>query len=460
MEISAKIIFCLGVLVLASCDDDDHTAQLLGGGPGSSDPNNIAAGDGFCGPQGGSQALGPASFDSGVTTAKIDTDGNPLMQGHDATWNANTSGQVNGQAVNSARKSTSLDVRCKLLSPRINASKTRSRTRPHSSLYSRVLNHRLHKTIQTRRSYLSSRTSMGRAGMQIDPVRLLLVKFAKAAPLTYSALKSFIEKERPDWIRALIPRNIEVPAQYWPQKVLAVATLQGVIRNQIAQDLGERLDLTFGTIKGQMGQLLHFAVPTFYVSKELLEAATRTDLPGELLLDAIPFPFPALVFMLPKGTIRHPTEGECPYIVVSRTDNGHVSSLPLEGITVSIPAADAAIIASTYLPEANYAYYKSISLIPGETIKAAFERASTIPLEFPGGESAEWDEGFLERLWLLGLTLVLIMASGEKLIETGRQLKIVRPKNHSDAPIEYWSPNYFGRVYQAKTEGGDLESHL
>lgn len=103
MEISAKIIFCLGVLVLASCDDDDHTAQLLGGGPGSSDPNNIAAGDGFCGPQGGSQALGPASFDSGVTTAKIDTDGNPLMQGHDATWNANTSGQVNGQAVNSAQ---------------------------------------------------------------------------------------------------------------------------------------------------------------------------------------------------------------------------------------------------------------------------------------------------------------------------------------------------------------------
>ncbi len=103
MKISAKIIFCLGVLVLASCDDDDHTAQLLGGGPGSSDPNNIAAGDGFCGPQDGSQALGPASFDSGVTTAKIDTDGNPLMQGHDATWDANTSGYVNGQAVNSTQ---------------------------------------------------------------------------------------------------------------------------------------------------------------------------------------------------------------------------------------------------------------------------------------------------------------------------------------------------------------------
>src|SRR5271165_1066537 len=103
MEISAKIIFCLGVLVLASCDDDDHTAQLLGGGPGSSVPTNIVAGDGFCGPQGGSQAVGPASFDSGVTTAKIDTDGNPLMQGHDQDWQAGTSGTVNGQPVNSAK---------------------------------------------------------------------------------------------------------------------------------------------------------------------------------------------------------------------------------------------------------------------------------------------------------------------------------------------------------------------
>jgi len=92
-------------IILTSCDEDENNVDLLGGGPGSSDPNNIAAGDGFCGPQGGSQALGPVSFDSGVTTAKIDTDGNLLMQGHDATWNADTSGHVNGQSVNSAQYS-------------------------------------------------------------------------------------------------------------------------------------------------------------------------------------------------------------------------------------------------------------------------------------------------------------------------------------------------------------------
>jgi hypothetical protein len=97
--LSASVLM---TIMLTSCDDENN-ASLLGGGPGSSDPNNTVAGDGFCGPQGGSQALGPASFDSGVTTAKIDTDGNPLMQGHDATWQADTSGYVNGQAVNSAK---------------------------------------------------------------------------------------------------------------------------------------------------------------------------------------------------------------------------------------------------------------------------------------------------------------------------------------------------------------------
>ena len=48
------------------------------------------------------------------------------------------------------------------------------------------------------------------------------------------------------------------------------------------------------------------------------------------------------------------------------------------------------------------------------------------------------------------------MASGESLLETGVRLKTVKPKKDSDKPVEYWSPNYLGRVYTAKAEAGDL----
>jgi hypothetical protein len=93
----------LALLALVGCDDDSNNAANQGGGPGSSDPNTvIAPGAGFCEPEGGSQALGQASYTSD-STAKIDTDGNPAMQGHDSDWNPNTSGSVNGQAVNSAQ---------------------------------------------------------------------------------------------------------------------------------------------------------------------------------------------------------------------------------------------------------------------------------------------------------------------------------------------------------------------
>ena len=90
-------------------------------------------------------------------------------------------------------------------------------------------------------------------------------------------------------------------------------------------------------------------------------------------------------------------------------------------------------------------------------MKSAFERASKIPyLCGDRDEISSFDADFIDRLWLLGMTLVLIMASGENLLETGVRLKTVKPKKDSDKPVEYWSPNYLGRVYTAKAEAGDL----
>jgi hypothetical protein len=78
-------------------------------------------------------------------------------------------------------------------------------------------------------------------------------------------------------------------------------------------------------------------------------------------LDAVPFPFPASVFMFPKGTIRHPSEGECPYIVVSRVAKGQVFPLPLKDVTFTTTAADNSIVVSTYLPDECRSYHKSIN---------------------------------------------------------------------------------------------------
>ena len=304
-------------------------------------------------------------------------------------------------------------------------------------------------------------------------VEVTLREFAEtfgAKKPRYSEIRDFIESRRPEWVRALVPRIIEAPAVYWPQKVLAVAAIEAALCNQLATNGGGRVDRTFSAVEAHMGHLLEYDVPTFYVSKELLAAASRTELPMDMFLDAIPFPFPALVFMFPRGSVRHVTAGECPFITVSRQDKGQEFMLPLEGAKFGAMTMEKAVSVTTYLPEENCCYERTISVVDGETIKEAFERASKIPFEIPGAHlrgdgdsSIAVDADFADRLWLIGLTLVLIMASGERLLEEGRCLKVVKGKKPSDGSKEFWSPNFLGRVYRPLTEASeseDGESHL
>ena len=59
---------------------------------------------------------------------------------------------------------------------------------------------------------------------------------------TYAELRDFFEKERPAWLQTLMPRRINAPSVYWPQKVLAVATVHAAMDNQVASDVGRQSD--------------------------------------------------------------------------------------------------------------------------------------------------------------------------------------------------------------------------
>src|ERR1700730_11389755 len=87
----------------------------------------------------------------------------------------------------------------------------------------------------------------------MHPGRRVLTKFAAQSPKTYPELRAFIEKERPDWLQALMPRRINAPSEYWPQKVLALATIQAALSNQVMQDAGLKPDATFVMVECQTG---------------------------------------------------------------------------------------------------------------------------------------------------------------------------------------------------------------
>ena len=49
----------------------------------------------------------------------------------------------------------------------------------------------------------------------------------------YREVRAYLEKEHADWLRALMPRHINAPADYWPQKVLVVLSANAAMQNYV-----------------------------------------------------------------------------------------------------------------------------------------------------------------------------------------------------------------------------------
>ena len=142
------------------------------------------------------------------------------------------------------------------------------------------------------------------------------------------------------------------------------------------QEHQTRPNPALGAVHCQAALLLRYDMPTYYVSRELLAAALRTELLDDMVFEAIPFPFDALVFMLPKGTLMRPPDGDCPFLVVSRTSKGQNLSLPIPGLDFRVAAEQDAVLVATYMQEAefNVTYYKSVPLVPGRPLNRHLRR--------------------------------------------------------------------------------------
>ena len=121
--------------------------------------------------------------------------------------------------------------------------------------------------------------------------------------------------------------------------MLAVSSANAAMQNYVSiNEHQARPNPALAAAHGQAALLPCYDVPIYYVSRQLLAAAARTELPDNMVFEAIPFPCDGLVFMLPKGTVRHPADGDCPFLVLSRTSKGQHLSLPISGLDFGVAA--------------------------------------------------------------------------------------------------------------------------
>jgi hypothetical protein len=84
------------------------------------------------------------------------------------------------------------------------------------------------------------------------------------------------------------------------------------------------MDMMDGEIEGRTNQfhlanrLAEFRVPMFWLSPDIAQALKLTEPPGKLDWYNLKMPFEAGVFMMPKGSLKHPIEGDVSYIAYVR----------------------------------------------------------------------------------------------------------------------------------------------
>ncbi len=141
------------------------------------------------------------------------------------------------------------------------------------------------------------------------------------------------EKAFPAFWPSVYPRSYNEPAGFSSPRHLAADLLGLLVKPPVRQQElgGVNLLSQFSTFAAV--SMAALSVPVFFVGPDLLQALALTSPPDRLRWDEMKLPFDACSFMLPRGSLVHPTVGECRYIWYARLNKSTRYQHPFDKAT-------------------------------------------------------------------------------------------------------------------------------
>jgi len=272
---------------------------------------------------------------------------------------------------------------------------------------------------------------LGRDVLGIDPEDVTL-------DIAADLLREFI----PDIWRAVNVKYIEAPATHHGFKSIAVALASAIGETVIAR----RQLSPSNNIAAVAAVLERHNYPTYYLSAALFEALKRSSPPKDMTWAEVEMPFPGVVFMLPRGSLREPGGAEITFVGVVRCEADAVLTAP--GTTFKISTRSEPSRASVFWSVGNSMVSQDCTFPVTQPLEPSPEWiASTtehwkdfLPADEPTSVPAEFSS------YVSGLVanMLLLKAARPTMVEpggpTGRRLK-------SGVPIH--RPTFIGRKYEA-----------
>lgn len=259
-----------------------------------------------------------------------------------------------------------------------------------------------------------------------------------------------IEQGRPDIWRQVYPRSYaQIGGWHSPKDAAFVhagchLSAEAMKKRHTYQDSAASC-MSFATILCDEHEM-----PTFFVSRTLLEAVEMSDPPSDLPFSEIKMPFSGLTFVLPIGTgVISPSGEEVSFISIGRLERGR-SFLPAPRSTSAAPCNILFIGFGASAPSPVWAC--SLSDIDGSAAIGKLRVSTQMDPEpcikaqdnstLVSMDDAENE--FCRRVNWMAVGILLAMTARPELIERGRLLKKARGNRR-----ELWSPNVIGRGFRA-----------
>jgi hypothetical protein len=280
------------------------------------------------------------------------------------------------------------------------------------------------------------------------------------------ALWEHVERELPELWHTCYPRMYSEPkcGQYYSPKEPA-RQIAAVAMKIMEGWIGKSEQYEFVAAS----HLVKYSVPMFWLGHDMAVAIRQTMPPGKIHWYDMNMSFPACIFMLPKGSLVHPTEGPVTFIGYIRLREGetHTSQLvkgrpygSLNGgmtfLAHTTGHSETSVHGHFYhwnLPLDFYGPSVSIPDIDATPVKdSAWEHGSGVPFYKP--EMTDEDNQFMLEVVHMAFGAILLMQERPDLITTGSLQKRVVDK-HKGKVREFWTPNVLGENYRIKREHAD-----
>jgi hypothetical protein len=270
-----------------------------------------------------------------------------------------------------------------------------------------------------------------------------------------------IEKEQPLLMAAMYPRKYNSLGPYYSPKLLAAALTKIAIDSAIVvktEKSYDKLPIAYKiclpaiqpSMKMKMSNML-------FLSQKLLEAVKHTDFREDINWTTMDLPYDCGILMLPKGGLVHPVDGDCAFIIWSRTKKDGEYLPPIKGMhSLLFPVGMFGF--ATFCPKTGIWYDSNLT----ETLRPTLKLNNLFYLE--EGESVPHieircsldtpltleDDAFLNEIGSVLFGTFLVLDARPTLLTPGKMERLV-PGKKDRPPCEFWTPNVIGRDYAPRT---------